>query len=486
MLRRGKFACSSKRTFFLFRTIYFPIAFYMQKLHTFFVLLCLTLSVQAQTFYEVNYTDSDGEEFLGLMIYYDDENCKMRLISSSSMEEGLVFESQYVNMVEEKESEEDVGMMTYYPIEKKFPIFVWFWQEDDASDLSEKPYVTYNIKKIKEYTETEYFREISLGDMTEDYIAQFYGENEPEYKMLLNGINLVKLQGGAHRDIEVTVDDPIFTNPGTGSYEGENVAPGEGGNTLDLNGSNESVLHLIVVANTNVSDIGTACEKDMVNLSSEFGGIARVLGMKYDLKTIKGDSYSKENLAQLIRNFNPNKNDVVVFVYTGHGFRFDDQQDYYPNMDLCPTNYDDPTKNYVAVSDVYKELVAKGARLSLVFSDCCNNEIGETTPLINTSTLFSRSNNNYDIKKLERLFVDASGSLIATAASPGEVSWCGVNGGFFTLSLLESLRAHISALATNLPDWETLVSDALTAATAKSQNNANTKAQHGMKMIRIN
>jgi hypothetical protein len=30
-----------------------------------------------------------------------------------------------------------------------------------------------------------------------------------------------------------------------------------------------------------------------------------------------------------------------------------------------------------------------------------------------------------------------------------------------------------------------LVTDALTAATAKSQNNANTKAQHGMKMIRI-
>ena len=223
----------------------------------------------------------------------------------------------------------------------------------------------------------------------------------------------------------------------------------------------------------------------MVNLNSEFGGIAKVLGMRYDLQAIRGKNYSKENLSKLMRNFQPNSDDVVVFVYTGHGFRFDDQQDYYPNMDLCPTSYDDPTKNYVAVSDVYKELAAKGARLNLVFSDCCNNEIGETTPIINTSTLFSRSNNNFDVKKLERLFVDASGSLIATAASPGEMSWCGVNGGFFTLSLLESLRAQISVLSTGLPDWETLVANALTAATAKSQNNVNTKAQHGMKMIRI-
>lgn len=449
------------------------------------MLLCLTLSLQAQTFYEVNYTD-DGVEYLGLMIYYSDENCKMRLVTPESLEADMVFESQYVNMVEEKSDEDGVGIMAYYPLEKRFPIFLWYWEEDDASDISEKPFVTYDIKKTKSYIEAEYFHEIPLEGMDEEYISQFYGEEEPEYKMLLNGILLVKNQNLPHQDIEVTVDDPIFTDIETDDVnEGENIAPGEGGNTLGIGNADESTLHLIVVANTNVSDIGSACAKDMVNLNSEFGGIAKVLGMRYDLQAIRGKNYSKENLSKLMRNFQPNSDDVVVFVYTGHGFRFDDQQDYYPNMDLCPTSYDDPTKNYVAVSDVYKELVAKGARLNLVFSDCCNNEIGKTTPIINTNTLFSRSNNNFDVKKLERLFVDASGSLIATAASPGEMSWCGVNGGFFTLSLLESLRAQISVLSTGLPDWETLVADALTAATAKSQNNVNTKAQHGMKMIRI-
>lgn len=457
----------------------------MRKIQLLLSFLCLTVFSKAQTFYEVNYTE-DGVEYLGLMIYYSDENCKMRLVTKESLEENMVFESQYINMVEEKTEEDGVGIMAYYPIEKKFPIFLWYWEEDDASDISEKPFVTHNIKKTKDYIEAEYFHEIPLEEMDEEYISQFYGEDEPEYKMLLNGINIVRNQDRPHQDIEVTVDDPIFTDIEGGVIEeGENVAPGEGGNTLGEESTDASTLHLIVVANTNVSDIGAACAKDMANLNSEFGGIARVLGMKYDPNLIQGRNYSKANLANLMRSFKPGSDDVVVFVYTGHGFRFDDQQDYYPNMDLCPTSYDDPMKNYVAVSDVYKELVAKGARLSLVFSDCCNNEIGETTPLVNTNTLFSRSNNNFDIKKLERLFVDASGSLIATAASPGEVSWCGVNGGFFTLSLLESLRAHISVLTNGLPDWETLITDALAAATAKSQNNANTKAQHGMKMIRI-
>lgn len=457
----------------------------MRRTYLFLLLLCFAFFSQAQTFYEVNYTDAEVE-YLGLMIYYNDENCKMRLITPESLEENMVFESQYVNMVEEKSNENDVGIMAYYPVEKKFPIFLWYWEKDDASDISEKPYVTYNIKKVKSYIETEYFREISLESMDEEYISQFYGEDEPEYKMLLNGIKLVKNQNISHQDIEVTVDDPIFTDiENENVNEGDNIIPGEGGNTLGIGSPDESTLHLIVVANTNVSDIGSACAKDMVNLNSEFGGIAKVLGMRYDFNVIRGNNYNKENLSKLIHEFKPNSDDVVIFVYTGHGFRFDDQQDYYPNMDLCPTSYDDPTKNYMAVSDVYRELVAKGARLSLVFSDCCNNKIGTTTPLINTNTLFSRSNNNFDVKKLERLFVDASGSLIATAASPGELSWCGVNGGFFTLSLLESLRAQISALSTNLPDWETLVADALTTATAKSQNNASTKAQHGMKMVRI-
>ena len=99
----------------------------MRRLQTFFLLLCLTLSLQAQTFYEVNYT-YDGVEYLGLMIYYSDDNCKMRLITPESLEAGTVFESQYVNMIEEKSDEEDVGIMAYYPVEKKFPVFLWFWE----------------------------------------------------------------------------------------------------------------------------------------------------------------------------------------------------------------------------------------------------------------------------------------------------------------------------------------------------------------------
>ena len=476
----------------------------MRKLLFIILLLSVCLVGKAQTFYEVNYIEDD-EEYVGLMIYYSDENCKMRLISSELLENDEVYESEYINYTEGKEDDDDVNMMVYYPVEKNFPAFVWYWEADDASDMNDAPYVTYNLKKSKDYFESKYFREISITDMDENYVSQFYGEEEPEYHMMVNAIKLLHQQGTTSastskpNDIEVTVDDPVVQNNYVDGQPdadaGTNVAPGGGSgmNSLTMGGNslmgnslaNQATMHMIIVANTTVSDIGAACKRDLNNLSSEFGGIAKVLGMNYDLQTLSGKTYSKESLVNLINGFNPDKNDVVIFAYSGHGFRFDNQSDYYPNIDLSPTSYDNPAENYVAVSDIYKAIVGKGARLNLIFSDCCNTKIGATMPLVNTNTLFSRANNNFDRTKLQRLFMDASGSMIATAASPGEMSWCGVNGGFFTLSFLECLRNQISALSTDTPSWETLISNTIASAAKKSSNNSNCQTQNGMKMVRV-
>ena len=55
----------------------------MYRIYLFFCLLCLPLLSKAQTFYEVNYTDDDGVEYLGLMIYYDTFSTLMFISKSS-------------------------------------------------------------------------------------------------------------------------------------------------------------------------------------------------------------------------------------------------------------------------------------------------------------------------------------------------------------------------------------------------------------------
>jgi hypothetical protein len=407
--------------------------------------------VRAQTFYEVAFTiPGDSSEYIGLVIYTDEEHCKMRLVGEEELANNEYYEANYICSIDDKQDKDDMGMMLYMPEDDdNFPVFIWSWEKSDYSDINEVPVVAFDIEDEDTWFMASHFQEIQLSDMDEEYISQFYDCNEPEYIMMKNGINLVKEQTMAKK--------PMST----------------------------STFHLIVTANTEVSDIGQACLVDLNRIKSEFSGVAKVLNMPIKTHVIAGDNYSKESVSKTIEEVSPQKDDVVVFVYSGHGFRFKDQKDYYPCLDLSPSAYDKATENYVMLSDVFKAISEKGARLNIVLSDCCNSEVEQTLPLLTTNSLFSRANTNFDVEKLKALFVNSVGNIIATAASPGEVSWCGSNGGFFTLSIIESLRNQISALSATTPSWDTLIQNAIEAAASKSENNRNCKKQNGVKFVEV-
>jgi len=159
-----------------------------------------------------------------------------------------------------------------------------------------------------------------------------------------------------------------------------------------------------------------------------------------------------------LKNMNVGANDIVFFVYTGHGFRWSDQTDDYPMLDMRYNVYQKiAEENAIGLSDIYTKIKAKGGRLSIVFGDCCNSDVG-INQRTNSTFLASRSNPNFKKEKLEKLFLNSTGSLIVTAASPGEVSWSNdVNGGFFTSSFLSAFHEEISYLSSDIADWDGLI-----------------------------
>lgn len=450
--------------------------------------------MMGQTFYEVQFTNPKSkEDYLGLFIYYNDENCKVRFVTQKLLDEDQVIENNYINTTDHHKKD---WFMVYIPEEYEeyeLPIFLWQWSKPDMSDMSETPLVTYDLDDDDSWFEADYFVEKSLADMSEEYISMFYGEEESEYKLIMEGRKKLLRQGTIETEKEDRgrwdhSDDPNYHKEDkewtrNDSQKTDEITPAP----IEVvdNQTVDATFHLIVVANTQVSDIGQACQVDLSNVKSEFKGVAKALNMKYDEQLVAGESYGKTKLASVVQNMQVAPNDVILFVYTGHGFRFADQKDQYPNMDLSSTSYDDINKNYVALSDVYKELLGKNARLCLVFSDCCNSSISLNRPVLANSSLYSRSNNNYDKEKLKSLFVNAKGSLLATAAKPGQYSWCGTNGGFFLLSLLESMRNQISVLNTTAPSWEVLVSDAINSALKKSTSGSGSQAQNGIKFVNV-
>ena len=79
----------------------------------------------------------------------------------------------------------------------------------------------------------------------------------------------------------------------------------------------------------------------------------------------------------------------------------------------------------------------------------------------------------------------SEGNIIATAASPGEVSWCGDNGGFFLLSFFESLRSQISALNQDEPSWDTVINNTISSAARKTDGSDYCKRQNGLKDVEV-
>jgi hypothetical protein len=240
-------------------------------------------------------------------------------------------------------------------------------------------------------------------------------------------------------------------------------------------------LHLITVANTKVPDIGVSCAIDRDNISNEFADITSGLGIELITHVVDGANLTKAKVKAAIDGVNVKSNDIVVFIYTGHGYRWSDQASKYPQMALYYSRYDSPSKaNSYNLESVYDLIVAKGARLNIVLGDCCNSDIGVTSRE-GGGGLASRSYTRGSTDRLRKLFFEAEGDIIAAAAKPNETS-CGsrTTGGYFLNAFFSAIDKEVSYTATGSTSWDAILSRSMSSATYKTQNLNGCSIQHGV------
>lgn len=240
-------------------------------------------------------------------------------------------------------------------------------------------------------------------------------------------------------------------------------------------------LHLINVANTIVPDIGVSCAVDRDNVYNEFSDVATGLGIEIFNYTVDGNNLNKDQVTAAINRMDVKPNDIVIFVYSGHGYRWSGQSSQYPQMALFYSRFDSPsTSNSYNLKDVHDMIVAKGARLNIVIGDCCNSDIGVTSRQ-GGGGLASRTFSQGNVERLRTLFFESRGNIIAAAAQPDETS-CGssISGGYFLNSFFSSLDKEVSYTATGTSSWESILSRTISSATYKTQNLNGCTAQHGI------
>ncbi len=224
-------------------------------------------------------------------------------------------------------------------------------------------------------------------------------------------------------------------------------------------------LHLLVVANTFDKSIGNACARDMRRTIKFFQELGDFLGIRFQYDTIAGKRYSLTEVEKAIEKLaSAGPNDIIVFYYSGHGFRQKDDNRRPPYIDLRP-NYDENPNNLnsKSLADIFQSISGMKARFKLVLSDCCNDmsktySVKAKPPSVTKGFSLSGSfRNGAD------LFLNSKRmSILATGANPGQRSICNDDfGGFFSYNFLNAIEGQLSFLNSNA-NWDKITEEALT------------------------
>jgi len=225
-----------------------------------------------------------------------------------------------------------------------------------------------------------------------------------------------------------------------------------------------SKMYLIAVANTLDEKIGSSSKKDLDKINALFSKLAGKMGIPFTSYIISGTDFSINNVSKRIRKLRPNSSDIIVFYYSGHGFRYDEDTNKFPRMSLRTDPNSQPlNKNNLQVSEVSDLLKNKEAHVTIVISDCCNENIGSAPPT-GVDVLRPRgslSTEKLNIEVCKKLFFPAKPvSIVAGSAEIGQLAAGNPSlGGFFTNFFDSNLTTSLYGM-NGASSWIKILSDA--------------------------
>jgi len=162
------------------------------------------------------------------------------------------------------------------------------------------------------------------------------------------------------------------------------------------------------------------------------------LGLK--LTVLQGENATFSKITGWIDSLPQSSKNIIFVYFAGHGFRPPLLSDQWPYL-VLPDRSKPINSNWLA-----EKLENKRARLSILLSDCCN-----ITDERFISKRWKGARREESLPGLKKLFLEATGSIIGSAASPGEFAFCSLKqGGIFTDYLLSSLYR---ACQKKSPSW---------------------------------
>lgn len=217
----------------------------------------------------------------------------------------------------------------------------------------------------------------------------------------------------------------------------------------------KGVLHAIVVGDLDSKDIQHAIRYDLRNVSDEINRIGHYTGMKLDQKHFTGKTARTAKIMQYIENLKVGNNDLIVFYFSGHGYRTPSKgSDPWPNL------YFETEKVGIDLSDLVEQLREKNARLTVVMADCCNNVLSDkyAPPLVKKAMMAVDRRANVG-NAYSKLFMEAQGFIVVASCKAEQTSLALATGSLYTLSFLSSLQDTVKGSSASVT-WQDLLDKA--------------------------
>lgn len=196
---------------------------------------------------------------------------------------------------------------------------------------------------------------------------------------------------------------------------------------------NSQTIHWLTFIDTTDPNVGQIDVYGREMLYSYFidevNSALKLKGYRTDIQDFYGAQVSPENCRDAIEILSiDSPDDIIVFYYIGHGGRPSTDSGYmhaHPYPQMCLAQHDE--SKFIPLEWVDRVLSSKGARLSVTFGMCCNNVSNSISikDELQFDTNYGRTYlSKTKISKIQELFLNTKGHIIATSASPTQTSGC--------------------------------------------------------------
>lgn len=201
-----------------------------------------------------------------------------------------------------------------------------------------------------------------------------------------------------------------------------------------------SQMHVILVVDTYAQNVELAMECNYYLWLFEIRDISRYSGLKTKFYLYKDEKANTGFLKEL-EKLQVDQDDVVLFYWSGHGFRTDvkDKMD-----NPWPSFSFEKDPKGVDFLHLTQGLLKKNPRLLISVADTCNNYIPHIfVPSHAKKGMISLDKTLRTEWNYKRLFREASGLVMCASSEPGQKSWAYDLGSLFTISFLKSISDEV-------------------------------------------